>query len=69
MTMKYNYRITYLLGKIDTSSCPPPIVSSLFPNFNGEPVAMSDYEITVTFDTEQTPIALSPLVKVELLQQ
>jgi hypothetical protein len=65
--MTYTYRIIYLLGKIETASCPPPVVGALFPNFNGEPVTMSDTEITVTFDTEQTPIALSPLVKVELL--
>ena len=63
----FTYRITYLLGKIETSSCPPPVVGALFPNFNGEPVTMSDSEITVTFATEQTPVALSPLVRVELI--
>jgi hypothetical protein len=61
------YRITYLLGKLDTSPCPPPVVSVIFPAFNGEPVSITDSEITVTFKTEQTPVDLGPLVKVELI--
>jgi hypothetical protein len=61
------YRITYLLGKLDTSTCPPAIVSVIFPAFNGEPVTLTDSEITVTFQTEQTPVDLGALVKVELL--
>lgn len=63
----YTYRITYLLGKLDTSICPPAIVSALFPAFNGEPVTLNESEVLVTFDTEQTPIDLGPLVKVELI--
>ena len=63
----FKYRITYLLGKLDTSVCPPAIVSSLFPAFDGEPVTLNENEITVTFETEQTPVDLGPLVKVELL--
>ena len=65
----FTYRITYLLGKLDTSTCPPAIVSVIFPNFTGEPVTLLDSEITVTFDTAQTPTDLGPLVKVELLLQ
>ena len=64
----HTYRITYLLGKLDTSTCPPAIVPIIFPAFNGEAVTLSDSEITVTFATEQTPTDLGPLVKVELLQ-
>ena len=64
----FTYRITYLLGKLDTSICPPAIVSVIFPAFNGEPVTLTDSEITVTFGSEQTPVDLGPLVKVELLQ-
>ena len=64
----FTYRITYLLGKLDTSTCPPAIVSVIFPAFNGEPVTLTDSEITVTFGSEQTPVDLGPLVKVELLQ-
>ena len=63
----FTYKITYLLGKIDTSNCPPAIVSAIFPAFNGETVTLSDSEITVTFENAQTPTNLGPLVKVELL--
>jgi len=64
----FTYKITYLLGKLDTSICPPAIVPVIFPNFTGEPVTLSDSEITVTFDTAQTTITdLGPLVKVELI--
>jgi len=63
----FTYRITYLLGKLDTSICPPEIVPVIFPAFNGEPVTLSDFEITVTFSTPQTPTDLGPLVKVELI--
>jgi hypothetical protein len=62
------YRITYLLGEINTSTCPPAIVSVIFPNFSGEPVTLTESEVTVTFGSEQTPVDLGPLVKVELLQ-
>jgi hypothetical protein len=65
----FTYRITYLLGKLDTSICPPAIVPALFPAFNGEPVTLTESEITVTFDTAQTSTDLGPLVRVELLPQ
>jgi hypothetical protein len=63
----FTYRITYLLGKLDTSICPPAIVPVIFPDFSGEPVTLNDSEITVTFQTEQTPVDLGALVKVELI--
>jgi hypothetical protein len=63
----FTYRITHLLGKIDDSICPPAIVSVIFPAFNGEAVTLSDSEITVTFGSQQTPVDLGPLVKVELI--
>jgi hypothetical protein len=63
----FTYRITYLIGSLDTSTCPPAIVSVIFPNFSGEAVTLSDSEITVTFGSEQTPVDLGPLVKVELI--
>jgi hypothetical protein len=63
----FTYRITYLLGKLDTSTCPPAIVPVIFPAFSGEAVTLTDSEITVTFQTEQTPVDLGALVKVELL--
>ena len=63
----FTYRITYLLGKLDTSTCSPAIVPAIFPNFNGEAVTLSESEVTVTFATEQNPTDLGPLVKVELI--
>jgi hypothetical protein len=63
----FTYRITYLLGKLDTSICPPEVVPVIFPAFTGEPVTLTDSEITVTFSTPQTPTDLGPLVKVELI--
>jgi hypothetical protein len=63
----FTYKITCLLGKIDTSTCPPEVVPVIFPNFTGESVTLSESEITVTFDTEQIPTNLGPLVKVELI--
>jgi hypothetical protein len=65
----FTYRITYLLGEINTSICPPAIVPAIFPAFNGEAVTLSDSEITVTFGSEQTPVDLGPLVKVELITE
>jgi hypothetical protein len=59
------YKITYLAGKMETSVCPPLVVKSVFPSFNGEPVTLSETECTVTFEEEQTPVDLGPLVKVE----
>ena len=47
--------------------CPPAIVSAIFPNFQGEPVELSQKECLVTFGSEQTPVDLGPLVKVELI--
>ena len=61
------YRITYLAGKLDTSICPPAIVSAIFPAFNGEPVTLNESECTIEFAEPQTPIDLGPLIKVEIV--
>ena len=62
------YRITYLLGQLNTSKCPPDVLSALFPAFDGsQSVTLNESEITVTFATPQTPVDLGPLVKVETL--
>ena len=63
----FTYKITYLLGKLDTSVCPPAIVPAIFPAFNGEQVTLTESEITVTFSEPQTPTDLGALVRVELL--
>jgi len=41
----------------------------VFPNWNGEPAEYDPItnNITVTFDTPQTPVDLGPLVRVELI--
>lgn len=62
------YRITYLLGKLDASTCPPAVLYSLFPAFDGsQSVTLTESEITVTFAEPQTPVDLGSLVKVELI--
>jgi hypothetical protein len=65
MTM-ITYRITYLIGQLDNSVCPPPVLSVIFPAYDGSQLVISDQsQILVTFDTPQTPVDLGPLVKVE----
>jgi hypothetical protein len=63
------YRITNLLGGIDASTCPPAIVSALWPSFDGSwPVTLSPSECLVTVpDSAPAPADLGPLVKVELV--
>ena len=61
------YRITYLLGKLDTSVCPPAIVKALFPTAEPLSVELNEQECIVEFATEQTPVDLGPLVKVEII--
>ncbi len=66
--MTTTYRITYLLGKLDNTTCPPAILPALFPSFDGsQSVTLTESEITVTFDAPQTPVDLGPLVKVETI--
>ena len=62
------YRITYLLGTLDSSACPPAIVLALWPSFDGWPVTLNDKECVVTVpDSAPAPADLGPLVKVEAL--
>ena len=63
------YRITYIIGKLDASECPPAFIKLIFPDFNGEPVTLNEQYCDVTFSSEQTPVQISPLVKVELLTE
>ncbi len=62
------YRITLLGLPIDTSVCPPAIVSAIFPAFDGWAVSLSSEEIIVVAPSPQTPADLGPLVKVEQIQ-
>ena len=61
----YKYKISYLIGKMDANSNPPEFVKAIFPAFNGETVNLSESECTVEFAEPQTPVDLSPLIKVE----
>jgi hypothetical protein len=65
--MSYTYKISLIGMAMDNTECPPAIVSAIFPNFHGEPVELSQKECLVTFGSEQTPVDLGPLVKVELI--
>ena len=65
--MNTTYRITYLAGQLDTSVCPPAIVSAIFPAFDGWSVSLSSTEIIVVAPSPQTPENLGPLVKVEVI--
>ena len=58
-----NYKITSLLLIANA----PELVKAIFPNYNGEKTYSDQAEIIVTFETEQTPVDLGPLVKVELI--
>jgi len=63
-----NYRLTYLAGRMDNSTCPPAIVSALWPTFDGWPVTLSESECIVTVpEGTPEPLNLSPLIKIELL--
>jgi len=61
------YRITYIIGKLDASVCPPALVSAIFPAFDGWPVTLSESECLVTVPDGIEPLNLSPLIKIELL--
>jgi hypothetical protein len=62
------YRITLLGFPLDTSTCPPAIVTALWPTFNGWPVTLSASECLVDVpEGTPAPADLGPLVKVELV--
>jgi hypothetical protein len=61
--MTTTYRITSCLAIGDYAL----LLATVFPAWNGEPMTATQSEITVTFDTPQTPVDLGPLVKVEVV--
>ena len=63
----YKYKISYLIGKMDANANPPEFVKAIFPAFNGETDNLTESECTVEFTEPQTPVELSPLIKVELI--
>lgn len=48
-----------------TLSDPYAFLQAVFPQRNGEPAESDGGSVTVTFETEQTPADLGPLVRVE----
>ena len=63
------YRITNLMGAIDCSKCPHPVMAVIFPGAELLECSVSPSEITATFATPQTPADLGPLVRVELISE
>ena len=57
------YRITSLLLIGDGQA----LLKAVFPSYNGEAVWFDQSEITVTFDSPQTPANLGPLVVVTVI--
>lgn len=55
------YRITSCLAIGDYQE----LIKAVFPQWDGEPVTANTSEITITFTTQQTPVDLGPLIKVE----
>ena len=64
------YRVTLFGMALDTTVCPPSIVSALWPSYNGWLVSMNPAECLVTVpDFAPAPADLGPLVKVELVSE
>lgn len=67
--MPRTYQITSLAGGFG-SLCPPPIVTALWPTFDGWACTLSEHELTVTApDSAPAPADLGPLVKVEMVKE
>ena len=64
----YTYKITSLLGDIKTDVCPPPIVSAIFPKFDGELVYTNQGSVIVEFEKKQTPVDLGKTIIVEVVE-
>ena len=61
------YRVTIVIGKMDNSICPPPLIAVLFPDATPLTIAATEQDCVVTFDTPQTPANLGPLVVVTII--
>jgi hypothetical protein len=64
----YTYKITSLVGQIHSDICPSPIISAIFPKFDGELVITDETGITIQFEKKQTPVSLGPTIKIELVE-
>ena len=63
------YKITNLMGAIDCSMTPHPVVAVIFPGADLVSCSVSPSEIVVELATPQTPADLGPLVRVELISE
>ena len=59
------YRITSLLVIADGQA----LLKAVFPAFDGQQAYFNQSEIVVLFKTAQTPANLSPLIKVEVVEE
>lgn len=59
--------VTYKVSMLGVSLADPyQFLKAVFPQWNGEPAESGGAYVLVTFDTQQTPADLGPLVKVEV---
>jgi hypothetical protein len=61
------YRVSILIGKMDTSVCPPTFLGVLFPGSVASSILLTEHDCLVTFDTPQTPADLGPLIVVTVI--
>lgn len=61
-----NMSITYKVSMSGVNLADPYVfLKTVFPQWDGEPAESSGAYVLVTFASEQTPVDLGPLVKVE----
>jgi len=60
--MNYTYKVSMSGAEL---ADPYALLKAVFPQWNGEPAEGAGSYVLVTFDAEQTPADLGPLVKVE----
>jgi hypothetical protein len=65
----YTHRVTSYAGSL-SESCPPAIVSALWPLFDGWPCELNGNVLLISVPASApTPADLGPLVKVELVSE
>lgn len=62
------YRVSLVIGKMDTSRCPPAFIEAIFGQNVPESVTLTEQDCVIVFPSPQTPADLGPLVKVELIE-
>lgn len=65
----YTHKVTSYAGPLG-ESCPPAIISVIWPSFDGWPCELDNNTLLVTVpDSAPAPADLGPLVKVELVSE